>query len=229
MLYIGHLIILDGKNIKKKSVFEDTVHKKGQPLARNPARTRQWRQQPTQVRGEYPQKKPQEARHPHRPHPPPPSPGNSGCVKGWSGRYPCKLSQNGGRRVRRLRTLLPKLSSLRYRTPAASTLGHSSGPSQVAPLASGRCLSATSPMPLAPHACALLERNFPPTEPPGPGIKKVATQPPPASSCFLPWNLERRVRVWGGGGGLGYHIQEEGLHGSRGGRPAEGGCAKKDA
>ena len=32
--------------------------------------------------------------------------------------------------------------------------------------------------------------------------------------------------VWGGGGG--YHIKEEGLHGSRGGRPAEGACAKKD-
>ena len=26
----------------------------------------------------------------------------------------------------------------------------------------------------------------------------------------------------------GYHIKEEGLHGSRGGRPAEGACAKKD-
>ena len=33
------------------------------------------------------------------------------------------------------------------------------------------------------------------------------------------------VCVWGGGG---CHIKEEGLHGSRGGRPAEGACAKKD-
>ena len=32
--------------------------------------------------------------------------------------------------------------------------------------------------------------------------------------------------VCGGGGGC--HIKEEGLHGSRGGRPAEGACAKKD-
>ena len=30
------------------------------------------------------------------------------------------------------------------------------------------------------------------------------------------------------GGGGGYHIKEEGLHGSRGGRPAGGACAKKD-
>ena len=28
--------------------------------------------------------------------------------------------------------------------------------------------------------------------------------------------------------GGGCHIKEEGLHGSRGGRPAEGACAKKD-
>ena len=34
------------------------------------------------------------------------------------------------------------------------------------------------------------------------------------------------IGVCGGGGGC--QIREEGLHGSRGGRPAEGACAKKD-
>ena len=35
------------------------------------------------------------------------------------------------------------------------------------------------------------------------------------------------VRVWRGGGGE-CHIIEEGLHGSRGGRSAEGGLCQKD-
>ena len=48
-----------------------------------------------------------------------------------------------------------------------------------------------------------------------------------APSGRLRRQLTRQVVcVWGGGGG-GYHIKEEGLHGSRGGRPAEGACAKK--
>ena len=57
--------------------------------------------------------------------------------------------------------------------------------------------------------------------------------------CKSPGPVQRPpvlVVVWPGGGaqgcvyfgGGGYHIKEEGLHGSRGGRPAGGACAKKD-
>ena len=46
-----------------------------------------------------------------------------------------------------------------------------------------------------------------------------------ACACGGGWDACLRVCVGGGGG---YHIKEEGLHGSRGGRPAEGACAKED-